>query len=173
MSAQQPNLVENVRRTNAKLFCRACNLEKPENEFYGFTGKYRKEYSCKKCVNIRRRKYYKENRQYKIAMAKKYREQNREKILHGKRKQTYGISAEQYNKMLKEHNYVCAVCKKPEMSKINKGQNPDAKNSLSVDHNHKTGQIRGLLCGKCNRALGYLQENVETMLSLISYINKY
>jgi len=173
MSAQQPKQVENVRRTNAKLFCKQCLKDKDESEFYKFSGKYRKEYACKKCVNIRRRKHYQKNKVRIIAVAKKYREKNRERVLHAKRKQTYGITKEQYNKMLEQQNFVCAVCKNPESSRVGKGNCADYKNSLSVDHNHKTGKIRGLLCSKCNRALGYLQESVEIMQSLISYIKKY
>jgi len=41
---------------------------------------------------------------------------------------------------------------------------------LSVDHNHKTGKIRGLLCTKCNTALGIMEENKELMLKLINYL---
>lgn len=173
MSARQPRTVENVRRANAKLFCNRCFSYKFESEFYGFSGKYRKEYACKKCVNIRRRKYYQKNKVHIIAVAKKYRDKNRERVLHNKRKQAYGITSTQYKTMLKEQNFVCAVCKNPETSKVGKGKHATKVNSLSVDHNHRTGKIRGLLCSKCNRALGYLQESVDIMKSLISYINKY
>lgn len=173
MSVQQPTLVENVRRTDAKLFCRRCNNWKLESEFYKKSGKYRKEYACKKCVNIKRRAFYLENREYKLEKSREYRLKNRERVLHGKRRQVYGIDEKTYNKMLKEQNFVCAVCKNPETSKVNKGPNADKTNSLAVDHDHSTGKIRGLLCNRCNRALGYLKDNINLIYSLAEYKMKH
>lgn len=56
-------------------------------------------------------------------------------------KKTYGITLEQYNKMLEDQDFSCAVCGKHQ---------DDEKKRLSVDHNHVTGEIRGLLCTMCN-----------------------
>lgn len=57
---------------------------------------------------------------------------------------TYGITLAQYSSLLKKQNDCCAVCLKPkEVFKVN----------LAVDHNHKTGEVRGLLCNYCNRRL--------------------
>ncbi len=56
----------------------------------------------------------------------------------------YGISEEQYNKLLEEQDHCCAVC----------GRNKTEFNKhLNVDHNHTTGEIRGLLCTNCNHRL--------------------
>jgi hypothetical protein len=41
-----------------------------------------------------------------------------------------------------------------------------------IDHNHKTGQVRGVLCAECNRALGLLQDNPDTIQGLLNYLNK-
>jgi hypothetical protein len=54
----------------------------------------------------------------------------------------YGITEKQYSSLLKKQDYSCAVCKKPKSAE---------KKSLAVDHDHKTMQIRGLLCTFCNR----------------------
>lgn len=67
--------------------------------------------------------------------------------------------------MLEAQEGVCAICGKPETK-------PNAK-YLAVDHNHETGVIRGLLCNNCNRALGLLGDNVETLQNAINYLLKH
>jgi hypothetical protein len=61
-------------------------------------------------------------------------------------KSSFNMSLEEYNKKLKEQNYVCLVCGKKETSEYK----PGYLFSLSVDHNHNTGENRGLLCSLCN-----------------------
>lgn len=53
----------------------------------------------------------------------------------------YGLTLEQYNRLLHAQGYKCAVCQRP---------HTDFKVNLSVEHNHETGEIRGLVCGYCN-----------------------
>lgn len=81
----------------------------------------------------------------------------------------YGITPEDYSAMLADQGGVCAVCRQPE---------PDAHGrtgtrfSLSIDHCHDTGRVRGLLCQKCNRAIGLLGDNVELLRSAIRYLER-
>ena len=77
---------------------------------------------------------------------------------HYKRK--FGISLAEYNRMLEEQNGVCAVCK---------GEEPKRYKNIAVDHNHTTGEVRGLLCSSCNRALGLLQDNELIIEELLKY----
>lgn len=80
-------------------------------------------------------------------------------------RRTFGISLEDYHVMLQAQNGVCDICKK---------ENPSKKDKyFSVDHNHKTDQVRGLLCLHCNRGIGCFFENVQIMLNAIEYIRKY
>jgi Recombination endonuclease VII len=72
-----------------------------------------------------------------------------------------GIRLDDYNRMLKEQNESCAVCLIP-AAEFNK--------RLAVDHNHMTGQIRGLLCTRCNIALGYVRDNKSVLKRLIDYL---
>ena len=83
-------------------------------------------------------------------------------------KKTYGISLEQYEQMFTEQKGVCAVCKLPEF-RIKRG----SYKSLDVDHNHDTGQVRGLLCSACNSSLGLLSEDPERILALFDYVVKH
>jgi Recombination endonuclease VII len=74
----------------------------------------------------------------------------------------FGISLEEFNQKLDSQGGVCAICG---------GINSDR--SLAVDHNHTTGQVRGLLCTLCNTAIGHLREDVTIAYRLIEYLNKY
>lgn len=79
------------------------------------------------------------------------------------------MTISQYNNLLEKQNGVCEICLKPEISKHPNGT---IKN-LRVDHNHKTGQIRGLLCGTCNTGLGMLKDDVELIRKVEKYLLKY
>lgn len=69
---------------------------------------------------------------------------------HGQHlKRRYGITTEQYDKLLKDQNGLCKLCGNPSGFK-------NSNKRLFVDHNHKTGKVRGLLCNGCNIALGKL-----------------
>jgi hypothetical protein len=66
-----------------------------------------------------------------------------------KLKLRYGLTPEAYWEMLNVQNEVCALCKDPKRQKASK------TGVLHVDHDHKTGKVRGLLCNACNSILGY------------------
>ena len=74
---------------------------------------------------------------------------------------TFGLNPGQYAEMLEEQDYKCAVCGRTEQ---------ENNKRLAVDHCHKTGKIRKLLCHKCNCALGMVDDNKDTLSSLISYL---
>jgi hypothetical protein len=73
---------------------------------------------------------------------------------------SFGITLEQYEKLLKTQGGVCAICHQ---------LNPGIR-KLSVDHDHKSGQVRGLLCENCNRGIGQLQETASNLLSALAYL---
>lgn len=77
----------------------------------------------------------------------------------------YGITLEQYDEMLRAQGGVCAICDKPEWV-IQKGK----LRMLSVDHDHLTGVVRGLLCSNCNRAIGLLNDDMDTLKKAIHYL---
>lgn len=72
----------------------------------------------------------------------------------------FGLIPEQHKAMLSNQNERCLIC----------GEKP-AKERLSVDHDHKTGEIRGLLCRACNGGLGIFKDNVLNLKRAISYLN--
>ena len=76
----------------------------------------------------------------------------------------FGLTLEDYNSLLMRQEHSCAICKR------HKSQ---FKRDLSVDHCHKTGKNRALLCASCNSALGLFQEDKEVLLNAINYLEKY
>lgn len=77
-------------------------------------------------------------------------------------RKNYGITLNEYNAMLEIQNHMCAVCKHPQTSKGCR---------LSVDHCHRTGKVRGLLCVSCNAALGLVKESTDTLIAAVEYLN--
>jgi|TARA_B110000211_G_scaffold83353_1_gene97471 hypothetical protein len=81
---------------------------------------------------------------------------------------TYGLTLEQYEAMVEYQDHKCKICGIPETeNSLDKNGNPKR---LSIDHDHETGQIRGLLCNPCNTALGSFRDNVESLQRAILYL---
>ena len=80
----------------------------------------------------------------------------------------YGITIERYAEMVQEQDNLCAICGKPETHIA-----LDKEIPLSIDHCHKTGNVRALLCFKCNVGLGYFNDSIEQMEESIAYLKKY
>lgn len=70
--------------------------------------------------------------------------------------------------MFDEQDGVCAICGRPE-TKVLKGK----KLSLSIDHDHETGKVRGLLCMDCNTSIGKFKHNKELLLNAVRYLDEY
>lgn len=81
----------------------------------------------------------------------------------------YNLKPNEYTNLLKSQKGVCAICKKSEIS-ITPFKNKTKR--LSVDHNHKTGKIRGLLCNNCNLALGNFKDSIRNLKNAIKYLRK-
>lgn len=72
----------------------------------------------------------------------------------------YGISLKEWNELFERQGFMCAVC----ASKDARGKN------WHTDHCHKTGKVRGILCGWCNTAIGKMQDSYEIMASSAVYV---
>jgi hypothetical protein len=143
--------------------CTKCQIIKPLSGFYTRkTGKIRNE--CKECEKASAKKWNQQNKEKyntnRTRHHRKYPERQKNRIL----KRDYGISYTDYQKMLIDQDFSCAICKVHQK---------DLNKSLHVDHNHSTGEVRSLLCAPCNTSLGALKENTETLNSMIEYIKKF
>lgn len=81
---------------------------------------------------------------------------------------TYGLTPEQFDELLRSQGYACAICGTgdPGISNITKARQWD------VDHCHSTKKVRGLLCRKCNMALGLFNDNLVIIRSALRYLKK-
>lgn len=81
-------------------------------------------------------------------------------------RQTYGMTAADYDAMLAAQGGVCAICRKFETRRDGGGR----VRHLSVDHDHRTGTIRGLLCYLCNSAIGAMADDPERLIAAAGYL---
>jgi hypothetical protein len=184
------NVVNPVRRIGMSILtqkkCTKCGEVKSADKFQK-DHRYKSGLfpQCRDCKNSGYRKHYQENREE--IKAKKLGEYyaDRENILKQRKvnyesdldlyrhrnriqnlKQNFGISLEEYQRMFDAQGGVCAICGKPETAKSNRGE----VKLLAVDHDHRTGKIRGLLCAKCNTGVGNFDENESLLVKAIRYL---
>lgn len=111
--------------------------------------------------NIAWRQKNKEKYQESVA---KYKKNNPQKIQNYKLKKRYGISLDEYSELYKLQGGKCAICNKLETATHNFTKKTI---KLAVDHCHKTGKVRGLLCQNCNRGIGKFHDNIENLENAI------
>ena len=132
--------------------CKVCGEAKPLTEYY-FNNRGYPHGKCKKC--------YIKKGQDKYDPLKR-RNQNL--------KRCYGITLNEYNEMMEKQDGKCSICgtDEPGGRKSGRGGGADV---FVVDHCHDTGKVRGLLCHGCNRAMGLLGDNIQTLQSMVEYLN--
>jgi len=113
------------------------------------------------------RRYTEANKEKVNALRRAARAADPDKYAGHVRKVFYGVDQIEYEQMLEEQGRVCAACRQPE-TYVRNGKTL----RLSVDHCHETGLVRGLLCGRCNRALGLVKDNKMALAGLVVYLSK-
>ena len=91
----------------------------------------------------------------------RYHKKNKNEQLIRHRKRKYGMDESEYRAIVEQQEGRCLIC----------GDKPNI--SLSIDHNHVTGQIRGLICNPCNIALSKAKESPEILRSMAQYLEKF
>ena len=158
--------------------CNKCGAFKPLSDFYRANGTrdgHRGE--CIPCAKVIRRIQYDTHRQRAIDRATQWRLDNPERSAayqaeyrnrpQRKRamrdlyyRRTYGLTADEVDKMLAAQGGVCAIC----------GERPEVEARMHVDHDHETGAIRGVLCSRCNHAIGLLREDPALFARAAAYL---
>jgi hypothetical protein len=132
--------------------CNICNESRTISDFWKLkTSPDGLQYTCKIC-------------QRKIN--KKHKEANKERVKLNRRKnllKSYGLTTEDYDKMIEAQGGVCKICKDPKAKHWR-------TDKLFVDHDHKTGRVRGLLCHDCNYALGGFKDRIDLLKEAIKYL---
>jgi len=148
--------------------CRECGLEaNTENDLNLFVtnrlSKYNKANLCKDCAETQQKEYRKseeyQQREKQYRQKDSYKNRRKNKDYQNK----YGITLKDYDSMLHSQNGCCKICG-IHHTKVHFG--------LVVDHNHKNGEVRGLLCGKCNTGIGNLQDSIEILQKAITYLEE-
>jgi len=142
--------------------CTKCNIEKEGNQFYKNIGsKDGLRTVCKECTKGYASSYYTNNKEsLKIS-------RTITKVRRWHLARVYGITLEEYNKMFETQNGKCLICNQPE-TQVNRKTN--TLHSLSVDHDHATGKVRGLLCRRCNTLIGQVDDSVNILGRAIWYL---
>lgn len=132
--------------------CGVCKESKESIDFYKHHNTHDGlQTMCKQCSTNRRKRYYQENIP---------RKQELQKANHLSRK--YNLTVVQFELLKTQQENVCAICKREPDSGRYKG--------FYVDHDHRTGKVRGLLCYRCNMVLGYAKEDLDVLQTAIHYL---
>lgn len=121
-----------------------------------------------KAADRSRQRYYadlEQSRKRAREMQSKYRAQTPERVLRNQTRSTlkkYGLTLEQYMALHAAQGGKCKICRSEETSR--------RRSRLCVDHCHKTGRVRGLLCSVCNRAIGYLKDDPARLRAAAAYL---
>jgi hypothetical protein len=137
--------------------CPRCQQPFPKSEFGEFgRGKY-----CADCGAITQKEYRQTYR--RARKAKQTREERKTEHLW----KNFKLSADDYNRMYREQDGLCMVCQKPGAKLWDE---VPAHKKLCVDHCHTTGEVRGLLCRKCNSVLGLANDDPKVLMGAINYL---
>jgi len=133
----------------SKKTCTKCNVEQPVINFqtYKVKGQTKIRSQCAQCRNESQKERYRTNPDV-----------HREYLL----KRKYNLSLEDYDKLIEQQDGKCAICNT---------ENPGGHHKrFVVDHNHKTGEVRALLCSTCNTGLGNFYDNPQILLKAAEYL---
>lgn len=180
--------------------CNKCKETKTFDQFYkdsGLVDGYKSQ--CKECQKAVKQAWYSKNRDISIERSKVYRQnhpewalemsrrnyrqnswrqQNPEKAkqlairtARARRFRKYGITQEQYDTILASQNFVCGACHEaPTFSPVRKGASK--YDNFVIDHDHVTGEIRGILCTNCNVAIGMLRDSPDKARKIADYLDR-
>lgn len=120
-------------------------------------------------IKARRAAQYANNKAVVNTKNREWRAKNPDKIKDIFLKRQYGISLNEYNRMLDEQAHACAICQVVDIDHA-PAEYPGKSKTLHVDHHHVTKKVRGLLCSRCNPLLGYARDSVGTLQGATQYL---
>lgn len=139
--------------------CNDCGIEKPFSEYYKAQTKLGIRKECKKCSNLRASEWNKKNKEKRKTVMENFHTANPSKAREYYLRSNYGLSLGDYDTILNAQGGVCWLCKKPCAT----------GKRLAVDHDHRDGEIRGLLCYRCNKIL-VGNHDLDTLRSIVKYL---
>jgi hypothetical protein len=147
--------------------CSKCKIEKESTEFFRSgkhkSGKEKFRGDCRECAQKQTVEWRVKNRSHYNNYSAMWRDKNPDKQHKTDIKRRYGLSIEDYNRMLTTQNMGCKICGKQHDPSVKRGR-------LYVDHDHKTGAVRGLLCMACNSMIGRATDDISILEKAIEYL---
>lgn len=155
--------------------CKGCGRCEPEvtfgKRYYKCTrgGRgWKRRNRCKECCRNEKIEWRENNREEWRKRKKRYYNDNKQRArMWGFESRLKRLGIKTHYQIVKDyiksHNGLCEIC----------GQPPVVNENLSIDHCHKTGEFRGLLCSNCNNALGHLKDNPDLFIKAVKYINRH
>lgn len=160
-----------ITRPQRRPVCRDCDNRTQRESRYKRTGKRRElgtpyEYVCDTCGQSHAAVVSSgpDKRRCDGCVREVFNARARAKWREGHLRRTYGITVAEYKSMLRAQGGRCGICATPE---------PGGRHdTFAVDHDHLTGQVRGLLCDRCNIGLGYFKDDPDTLRAAIDYVGR-
>lgn len=121
-------------------------------------------------LRLKCREYHRRNKVRLSEYRKKWNKENRDLVRARKVNKIYGVSSDEYQKLVMSQNNLCAICKSQE---IQRDKRTGLIRRLAVDHDHETGEVRGLLCARCNAGIGQFRDDRNVLRSAIEYLEFY
>jgi hypothetical protein len=154
--------------------CASCAKLKDERQFYTNGHRTRDggnvlQSKCKVCSRAWQRKYRAIHRDAIRERKRLAYQRSRSSHRDGKLRRLYGLTQRQYAQLAARQLNVCAICGLAERTRANNGRE---LKSLSVDHDHTNGQVRGLLCAQCNKGLGNFGESADRLRAAAQYLER-
>lgn len=141
--------------------CRKCGETKSLEDFHrNGASKDGHVHFCKPCKLEQNRQWREANPTYMRDYAENWRKASPTRKQESHLWHRYGLRPEDYARMLAEQQGQCPICGTPE-------------GRLVVDHNHATGRVRELTCGRCNTYIGYVEKTPELLPRIVAYLEKH
>ncbi len=113
-------------------------------------------------ANARYARYRTKHREKLNRLSREWRAKNPERVRASNLKHSFGLTVDEYDRLLEVQGGLCAIC----------GKKCSTGKRLSVDHDHDTGRVRGLLCMKCNLIIGHANDSVTLLRAVILYLTR-
>lgn len=147
------------------IICQTCEIPKTADDFRVYRIKDGVPVHSKSCIPCRKRLQAYQNRSRGKRAYRTGQSQYARLSSEAKRNQVlrrYGLTQLEYDQMLKAQNGLCYMCKRPNQT----------KHAFHVDHNHSTGEVRRLLCHRCNNGLRFVEDE-NFLQSAIKYLAEF